>query len=63
LVAIETGEEFRFDQVVVTMPLGCLKMNKAAFEPPLPVRFVQAIDELGYGSLDKVRLAVALEGV
>jgi Flavin containing amine oxidoreductase len=60
LVTVQGGEEFRFDEVVVTMPLGCLKMNKAMFEPPLPANFEQAIDELGYGNLDKVRFGVSL---
>ena len=43
-----------FDEVVVTVPLGWLKNNKAAFHPPLPKRFEDAIDAIGYGSLEKV---------
>jgi hypothetical protein len=41
---------------VVTTPLGWLKKNKHAFEPPLPSRFSGAIDSIGYGSLEKVCL-------
>ncbi|RMZ70675.1 amine oxidase [Pyrenophora seminiperda CCB06] len=43
-----------FDEVVMTAPLGWLKRNPAAFEPPLPPRLQQAIQSLGYGHLDKV---------
>ncbi|KAF1986471.1 FAD/NAD(P)-binding domain-containing protein [Aulographum hederae CBS 113979] len=44
-----------FDDVVVTTPLGWLKRNhKAVFDPPLPKRTTEAINSLGYGTLDKV---------
>ena len=43
-----------YDEVVVTAPLGWLKRNKIAFHPPLPERLCQAIDAIGYGSLEKV---------
>lgn len=43
-----------FDDVVVTVPLGCLKNNTTLFHPPLPRRLVKAIDSVGYGNLDKV---------
>ena len=48
------GVKVIFDDVVVTTPLGWLKRNQAAFEPPLPSRLAQAIDNIGYGTLDKV---------
>jgi hypothetical protein len=60
-ITVESGEEFWFDEVVVTTPLGWLKKNKEAFEPPLPERFDKAIEELGYGNLDKVRINVTLD--
>lgn len=44
-----------FDEVVVTAPLGWLKRNQNAFEPALPKRISEAINELGYGNLDKGR--------
>lgn len=50
------GQELEFDEVVMTNPLGWLKNNKRAFQPPLPARFSQAIDAIGYGSLEKVGL-------
>lgn len=43
-----------FDEVVVTCPLGWLKRNPDAFEPPLPTRLTRAIDSIGYGCLEKV---------
>lgn len=54
-VLCEDGTREIFDEVVVTMPLGWLKINKIAFYPQLPERFCQAIDAIGYGSLEKVR--------
>jgi monoamine oxidase len=50
----EHGQQFKFDEVVVTTPLGWLKVNKQAFDPPLPGRLSQAIDSIGYGNLEKV---------
>ena len=50
----DTGLEEEYDEVVVTTPLGWLKINKTAFNPRLPERLCQAIDAIGYGSLEKV---------
>lgn len=44
------------DRVIVTVPLGVLKAGKIAFEPQLPERKRKAIDEIGYGLLEKVAL-------
>ena len=49
------GNTETFDEVVVTAPLGWLKWNKEAFEPRLPKNIQEAIDNLGYGNLDKVK--------
>lgn len=54
-VATSEGAELEFDEVVTTTPLGWLKQNKHTFTPPLPPRLSQAIDAIGYGSLEKVR--------
>lgn len=44
-----------FDEVVVTCPLGWLKRNiTTVFDPPLPQRLLQAIDNIGYGALEKL---------
>lgn len=47
------GTSATFDEVVMTTLLGWLKHNKDAFKPPLPPRLSQAIDNIGYGTLDK----------
>jgi hypothetical protein len=41
----------------VTAPLGWLKINKDAFDPPLPDRLNQAIENIGYGCLEKVYIS------
>lgn len=48
------GETTSYDEVVITTPLGWLKRNKHVFEPPLTPRLDQAIQNIGYGTLDKV---------
>ncbi|KAK4224412.1 hypothetical protein QBC38DRAFT_371120 [Podospora fimiseda] len=55
-VKLETsdGRTFEFAQVVLTTPLGWLKQNLQAFHPPLPARLTQAIQNLGYGCLEKI---------
>ncbi|KAG9236213.1 hypothetical protein BJ875DRAFT_372548 [Amylocarpus encephaloides] len=50
----ENGMDLEFDEVVVTSPLGWLQNNKDVFHPSLPIRFSQAVDSIGYGSLEKV---------
>jgi hypothetical protein len=55
-VYTDKGDSWKFDEVVFTAPLGWLKKNAAnTFYPPLPQRIVQAIDNIGYGNLEKVR--------
>jgi hypothetical protein len=48
-----------FDEVIVTCPLGWLKRNRDVFEPQLPPKMTQAINNLGYGNLDKVYITFA----
>ncbi len=45
-----------FDAVIVTVPLGVLKAGSIAFTPALPSATQNAIDVLGYGTLDKIYL-------
>lgn len=54
MLSTADGQKHRFDEVVVTCPLGWLKRNKSAFTPDLPSRFIQAIDSISYGRLEKV---------
>ncbi|PWO23821.1 splicing factor U2af a subunit [Pyrenophora tritici-repentis] len=53
-VEIDGKGSMTFDEVVMTAPLGWLKRSTSAFEPALPPRLQQAIQNLGYGHLDKV---------
>jgi hypothetical protein len=54
--ARESGPEFVdvFDDVIVTAPLGWLKRHQHIFIPQLPPALSDAIEELGYGSLERV---------
>jgi hypothetical protein len=49
-----TKEAYTFDEVVVTCPLGWLKLNTTAFTPALPTRLLEAINNISYGRLEKV---------
>ncbi len=63
-VSVENGEDaknemietYRAEAVLVTVPLGVLKENVIAFDPPLPEEKQSAIDRLGFGNLNKVKL-------
>lgn len=46
---------FRADAVIVTLPLGVLKTNAVTFHPAMPEWKTQAINNLGFGLLNKVR--------
>lgn len=46
----------RADRVVVTVPLGALKADAIAFDPPLPAAHRRAVAALGMGLLDKIWL-------
>ena len=53
-ITTRDGTTKEHDEVVMTAPLGWLKRNKSAFSPGLTPRLAQAIDNIGYGCLDKV---------
>lgn len=56
-VRVDTAQGvFEGDRVIVTVPLGVLKADVIAFDPPLPDAKRQAIERLGFGLLDKVVL-------
>ena len=44
---------FRADAVIVAAPLGVLKANAISFQPSLPEWKTQAINNLGFGLLNK----------
>ena len=49
-------EVLKFDEIIITCPLGWLKRNTSSFHPPLTPQIVQAIDHISYGRLEKVYL-------
>ncbi|KFY14625.1 hypothetical protein V492_02509 [Pseudogymnoascus sp. VKM F-4246] len=54
-VATQQAEAFSFDEVLVTVPLGCLKeFKERAFLPRLPRRIMDAMDAISIGRLEKV---------
>ncbi|KAI9708929.1 MAG: hypothetical protein M1820_003623 [Bogoriella megaspora] len=48
---------FEFDEVVVTVPTGCLKSGTPSFVPAIPRQVKQAIEAWSYSSLEKVYIA------
>lgn len=56
-VVLKDGNTYEADKVVLTVPLGVLKHNSIAFEPALPAWKQYAINNLGFGLLNKVVLA------
>lgn len=54
-VETDTGTTQSFDEVVVTLPLGCLKRGKEIFSPSLPPGLTAAIDAISVGHLEKAR--------
>ena len=56
IVMAGSGEEFRGDAVLVTIPLGCLKAGTVQFSPRLPEWKTASIRRLGFGVLNKVAL-------
>ena len=52
-----SDQPLEFDEVVLTTPLGWLKKNLTAFHPRLPERLSQAIQNIGYGCLEKIYIS------
>lgn len=53
-VTTASGDEYQFDELVITCPLGWLKHHTEAFSPALPPRLLQAITNISYGRLEKI---------
>lgn len=53
-IATASGDTTKFDEVIVTCPLGWLKRNTSSFSPILPSRITTAIEHISYGRLEKV---------
>lgn len=47
-------ESYRASHVIVTVPLGVLKAGTISFSPPLPDVKQEAIDNLGFGNVEKI---------
>lgn len=56
--ALHEGQPLSFSgsHVLVTASLGVLKAGVLQFDPPLPLRKLEAIDKLGYGHFEKIAL-------
>lgn len=52
----QNGQKYYASKVIVTVPLGILKHQQIRFTPPLPENIHQAIDNIGFGSFNKVFL-------
>ncbi|RSL54205.1 hypothetical protein CEP53_007505 [Fusarium sp. AF-6] len=55
-IECEDGSVVDADAVVCTIPLGVLKQNNIAFNPPLPPWKTDVVKRLGFGILNKVVL-------
>ena len=55
-VSVADGAPVEADHAVVTVPIGVLKADAVAFDPPLPQAKREAVDALGSGLLDKLWL-------
>lgn len=60
-VVVETtnGVTFAGSHVIVTVPIGVLKANAIAFDPPLPAEKQDVIDRMGVGNVEKIALSFA----
>ena len=47
----------RFDEVVVAVPLGCLKKSHISFDPPLLPAITKAVEQASISSFEKIYLA------
>ncbi|CRK99212.1 CLUMA_CG012499, isoform A [Clunio marinus] len=55
-IVCETNEEFFADHVICTIPLGVLKESPNLFDPPLPDYKQESIQNLLYGTVNKIFL-------
>eukprot|EP01091_Cochliopodium_minus_P019362 TRINITY_DN8118_c0_g1_i1.p1 TRINITY_DN8118_c0_g1~~TRINITY_DN8118_c0_g1_i1.p1 ORF type:complete len:418 (+),score=100.97 TRINITY_DN8118_c0_g1_i1:471-1724(+) len=55
-VFCEDNTQHICDEVIVTIPVGCLKANKIAFDPPLSLAKQTLINNVGMGAENKIIL-------
>jgi len=53
-VFTKSGKQLSVDKVVVTVSLGVLKAKKIEFQPELPTEKLRAINNMGFGLMNKV---------
>ncbi|KAG7256729.1 hypothetical protein CRUP_036164, partial [Coryphaenoides rupestris] len=54
-VEVEGGERIAADHVIVTVPLGYLKMHHSTlFSPPLPLHKLHSVQRMGFGTNNKI---------
>jgi hypothetical protein len=57
-VLVRTNKcNFEFDEIVVTVPLGCLKRDTIKFKPPVLPEISRAISHASYSRLEKVYIS------
>ncbi|KAK9346782.1 flavin-containing amine oxidoreductase-domain containing protein [Lipomyces starkeyi] len=55
-VTMHSGDHISADRVICTVPLGVLKAGSISFQPDLPEKKKESIQNLGFGVLNKVVL-------
>ncbi|XP_067894269.1 peroxisomal N(1)-acetyl-spermine/spermidine oxidase-like [Heterodontus francisci] len=56
-VVCEDGDQILADHAIVTISLGCLKANsQSVFQPRLPEQHLHAIQNMGFGTMNKIYL-------
>lgn len=56
VVECANGRKLYADHLILTVSLGVLKNCPNMFSPPLPIEKAEAIEKLGFGTVDKINL-------
>ncbi|BET01714.1 Flavin containing amine oxidoreductase [Nesidiocoris tenuis] len=55
-IVCEDGRQYSADYVLITSSIGFLRENGDFFEPPLPEKYRNAIENIGFGTVNKIFL-------